>query len=87
MQGVHLRAGGVAVARRAGGAGSLVDVFAVDVNGIGPEGGASVTAASVALLKPKELDLGLEPFKECRSHSVELRLGGFWRESRGEGER
>jgi hypothetical protein len=42
----------------------LVDVFAVDVNGIGSEGGTSVTATGVTLFEPEELDLGLDSFEE-----------------------
>lgn len=70
MEGIHLRARGVAVARRACGVGSLVDVLAVDVDSVGPEGRATVTAAGVALLEPEELDLGLEPIEERSTHDV-----------------
>ena len=79
MEGIHLRARGVAVARRARGVGGLVDVFAVDVDSVGPEGRATVTAAGVALLEPEELDLGLEPVEERSTHDVG---SGGWKKKR-----
>lgn len=49
----------------AGGCGSLVDVFAVDVDGVGYKGRAPVTTASVALLETKQLELGLDAVDEA----------------------
>lgn len=48
--------------------GRLVNVFAVDVNGVGYKGGAAVSAASVALFKAQQLDLGLDPFEDAWRH-------------------
>jgi hypothetical protein len=44
----------------------LVDVLAVDVDGVGDEGRATVAAARVALLESHELELGLQALKEAR---------------------
>lgn len=68
MQGVHAGGRGVAVGGGAGGARSLIDVLAVDVDCVRAEGGAAVAAAGVALLEAEELDLGLEALHECGGH-------------------
>lgn len=63
--------GGVGLARvhrGSGGVGGVVDVLAVDVGSVGDERGATMTAAGVALLKPEELDLGLDAFEEADTH-------------------
>lgn len=80
---VHLRAGCVAVARRAGGARSLINIFTVDIDGIGPKGRTSVTAAGVALFEPEELNLGLESFEEGGGHGVGLIETGMSRKESG----
>lgn len=46
----------------------LVDVLAVDVDGIRHEGGSTVTATGVALLKAEELQLGLDTLKDALAH-------------------
>lgn len=56
------------VYRGASGVGGIVDVFAINVGGVGDEGGATMTAAGVALLKPEELDLGLDAVEEAETH-------------------
>lgn len=58
------RAGG-----RASGVGRLIDVLAIDIDGVGDEGRASVTTAGVALLEPEELDLGLDTVENVETHS------------------
>lgn len=52
------------VVGRAGVVGSLVDVFAVDVDCIGDEGGAPFAVASVAALKTPDLNSGLNAVKD-----------------------
>ena len=52
--------GGGCVGGRAGRDGRLVDVLAVDVDGVRDKGRAPVAAAGVALLEPEELQLGLD---------------------------
>lgn len=62
--------------RGAGAVGSLVDVLAVHVDGIGDEGGATMTTASVALLEAEELQLGLDLVEEALAHCCGLVVGG-----------
>jgi hypothetical protein len=52
----------------AGAVGRLVDVLAVDVDGVGDKGRAAMTAAGVALLKAEELQLGLDLVEEALAH-------------------
>lgn len=49
----------------AGGIRGLVDVLAVDVNGVGLEGGATMAVTSVALLEAEELNLGVDAVEEA----------------------
>lgn len=48
--------------------GSLVNVLAIHVDGVGDEGGATMTAAGVALLKAEELQLGLDLVHKTLAH-------------------
>jgi hypothetical protein len=64
VQRVHPRRGGLAFCRGARGVGSLVDVFTVDVDGVGAEGRAPVSAAGIALFEAEELDLRLDSLHE-----------------------
>lgn len=57
------------LARGTGRVGRLVDVFTVDVDGVGDEGGAAMPAAGVALLEPEQLDLGLDALDEAHGAS------------------
>jgi hypothetical protein len=65
------------VGRRAGCVGRLVDVLAVDVDGVGDEGRAAMAAAGVALLEPEELDLGLDAFDEAHGDGSVVVLRGW----------
>jgi hypothetical protein len=56
------------VGGRASCVGRVVDVLAVDVDGVGDESGAAVAAAGVALLEPEELDPGLDAVEETETH-------------------
>lgn len=56
------------VVRGARGVGRVIDVLAVDVDGVGDKGGATVTAASVALLELEELVFGLDFLKDVEAH-------------------
>lgn len=66
MECIHARCGGLC--RRAGAVGSLVDILAINIDGVGHEGGATVAATGVALLKAEELKLGLDTLKETLAH-------------------
>lgn len=56
----------MAVGAGARGVGSLVDVLAVDVDGVADEGRAAVAVARVPLLEAEQLDLGLDLGDEAR---------------------
>lgn len=56
------------VCRRPGAVGRLVDVFAVDVDGVGDKGRAAITAAGVALFEAEDLELSLDAFEEVDAH-------------------
>lgn len=75
MECVHARCGGLG--RRAGAVGSLVDVLAINIDGVGHEGGTAVAATGVALLKAEELQLGLDTLKETLAHVCGARKGGY----------
>ncbi len=64
------------VRRRAGCVGRVVDVLAVNVDGVGDKRGATVTTAGVPLLEPEELDLGLDTIDEVETHCEDV-CGGF----------
>jgi hypothetical protein len=66
VQGVD--AVGTGLDRGAGGAWGLVDVLAIDVDGVGDKGGAAMAAASVTLLKAEDLQLGLDLVEEALAH-------------------
>lgn len=72
---------GRCVGGRAGGDGRLVDVLAVDVDGVGDEGRAPVAGAGVALLEAEELELGLDAFDEV-GHCGGWEEVSEWREER-----
>lgn len=69
MEGVDTR-GGVGGRGGAGAVGGLVDVLAVDVDGVGDEGGAAVATAGVALLEAEELELLLNRRLEAVEEST-----------------
>lgn len=48
--------------------GCVIDVLSINVGGIGDEGGATMSPASVALLEPKELDLRLDAVEKIETH-------------------
>lgn len=54
--------------RGTSGVGGVVDVFAIDVGSVGDKGGATMTAAGVALFKTEQLDLGLDAVEETETH-------------------
>lgn len=60
----------------AGGVGSLVDIFAVDVNCVGHECGASLAVTGVATLKTPDFDSGLDTVEDthvdCRGEGWRL---------------
>lgn len=66
MECVHAGCGGLC--RGAGAVGSLVDILAINIDGVGYEGGTAVAATGVALLKAEELQLGLDTLKETLAH-------------------
>lgn len=68
---VHARGGGLC--RGAGAVGSLVDVLAINIDSVGHEGGTTVAATGVALLKAEELQLGLDTLKETLAHVCGVR--------------
>ena len=60
--------------RRPGGVGRVVDVLAVDVDGVGDKGRAAVAAARVALLEPEELNLGVDAVDEAHGDGACVRI-------------
>ena len=67
----HIRV--VAILGAAGGVGGVVDVLSVDVDGVGYKGRTAVAAAGVALLKAKELNLGLDTLEQGFAHCVDVK--------------
>ena len=65
MQGVDAGTGAVTPRGRAGGVRGLVDVLAIDIDGVGYESGAAV-APGIALLEAEQLKLGLDALDETR---------------------
>lgn len=58
----------VGVVGRASGVGSLVNVLAVNVYGVGHESGTAIPAAGVALFQAEEFYLGLDTFENAGRH-------------------
>lgn len=60
--------GGIRARRRAGRVGRVVDVFAVNVDGVAVECRAPVAAPRVPLLEPEELDARLDALYDRGAH-------------------
>jgi hypothetical protein len=63
-------------ARRARRYGSLIDVLAVDVDGVGDKRGPPPAVARVPLLEPKKLELGLDALNDGQHGGQESCEGG-----------
>lgn len=66
MECIHAGCG--RLCRGAGAVGSLVNIFAINIDGVGHKGGTTVAATGVALLKAEELQLGLDTLKKTLAH-------------------
>lgn len=71
VESIHAGCGGLC--RGAGAVGSLVNILAINIDGVGHKGGATVAATGVALLKAEELQLGLDTLKETLAHVCGVR--------------